>query len=152
MLMSGSLHESEHELRFKEERTGLLSNQVHLDKYHTETMHELEQIEKRRNSPTAQSFEMLEFVLQQNEAANSKVKAIRKLSPLQGRVEYSWQAKHDVRRHDLYAQKLYEEVERGKPIICKTADKLPPVIAEKTSSCVNDLVESPTMTELKRHY
>jgi len=46
---------------------------------------------------------MLEFVLQQNEAANNKVKNIRKLSPLQGRVEYSWQAKHDVRRHDLYA-------------------------------------------------
>ena len=44
--------ESESELRFKEERTGLLSNQVHLEKYHQETMHELELIEKRKASPT----------------------------------------------------------------------------------------------------
>lgn len=43
--------ESDIELRFKEERTGLLSNQVHLDKYQPETMHELELIEKRKASP-----------------------------------------------------------------------------------------------------
>jgi hypothetical protein len=53
MLLSGKPQESESEVRFKEERTGLLSNQVHLDKYHRETMHEIELIEKRRNSPTA---------------------------------------------------------------------------------------------------
>lgn len=47
-----SLRPTENELRYKEERTGLLSNQVHLDKYTRETMHELEQIKNRRLSPS----------------------------------------------------------------------------------------------------
>lgn len=47
-----SFRATESELRYKEERTGLLSNQVHLDKYTRETMHELEQIKNRRLSPS----------------------------------------------------------------------------------------------------
>jgi hypothetical protein len=58
-----NVRESENELRFKEERTGLLSNQIHLDKYKTETLHELKLIENQRNCTSWQKLEMIDYVL-----------------------------------------------------------------------------------------
>ena len=51
-----TIRENLNEVRFKEERTGLLSNEVHLDKYPQETRHELELMEKQKASPEHDNF------------------------------------------------------------------------------------------------
>lgn len=75
------MRETENELRFKEERTGLLTNQVHLDKYRPETMHELQQMELRSNSPSYQNTQMMHYFLEKNALANDKVAQMRRPSP-----------------------------------------------------------------------
>lgn len=54
---------------------------MHLNKYHKETLHELEMIEKRKQSPTHDIFEMLDYVHEQTKNAKKIVKQMRKPSP-----------------------------------------------------------------------